>query len=268
MPRIGSVAACALAIAGCTSIEDVRDEHAYEMGELLRQLAAVRADMAARPVIDADAEPDTIDGTGLVFYRAPDPSDALFNRPPPPLGNIAIVYEDDLARPGEMTHIPVRVKADDFLPRCAALAQHGTLPWNPDAPKQWLTELDPEAVEETLVACTRITHVLVLRAAAYARPIPPTHIPHPLQFCDAPDDCKFEGGFIAVDVHLYALAPLVHRAAFRVEATSDEKVSAYESSSAPAGSAASYIELDFQAALPTALRSAIRERMKGARGGP
>lgn len=205
--RVAGLGLAAAVLTGCKSVEGVVEEHAAAIRPRIAVMRAIHEDAAARPPLDGDDVRAPAGGFTLA-YDSGSPR------------NTTMAYLEDLERPGELADVYARIPRTDEFARCAALVEHQTEPWDPDAPARWNSTVLASTAEGVLRACERFVYVFVIRATEFVRPTP------------VKTD-TFDGGRVRAEVLVYALeadgpAPFSRLGGFRVEAESSTTLSLYD----------------------------------------
>lgn len=259
------VSTTAGALAGCTSVDGAVKKEGAKAKVNLAKIPAIAGDLATRAPVTADAVAPL---AGHVLFDASYPNDTT----------ASVVYAEDLAVPGELGNVYARIPGSKRVSECASLVEHGTFPWDPQSSTNWISSVDGAGVASILQSCTRIRTLFVLRtmdlvkpgnarinfsgdagdaSAADAAPVAST--PADETSCrPGGGRCKFDGGYVKIEVHVFALDPLAHKGAFVIEAESSASVTlsgAYTST---------YLETDLQTAISAAFRAALPKAIPGA----
>lgn len=219
------------AMWGCKSVDGVADKHAAAIRKRLEVMRAIGDDAAAHPPLEEDRLSAPSEGFALAYDYAG--------------RNSMITYLEDLERPGELAPVYARIPRSDEIARCAALALHGTEPWDPDDPQRWHAAVDADEADARLSSCENVTYVFVVRAAAFVRPAVIAQE-------------SYDGGSIEADVLIYAArpsgdAPFERLGGLRVHAESGSSLSLYEGESATEA-----LEKDLASRLIVAFSGALR----------
>lgn len=231
--RRAAASALVLALAGCESIEKAKAAHGPAATKTLAAVAAVALDVKTRP------------NTAVPTSAPPAPAVLAVSDRTSPSGNAYLVYEEDLAKRGELGSVYARVDGTGQLAECAAFLDHGTQPWDPKKPTRWTAPVAGFEVSSRLEHCGQVKYLFVIRTTALAKSSNVRVVPRPdggvdprfdggppdvpgFEACSSPArKCLFAPTYMKALVHFYTLDPVAHRGAFVLDAESSEQLAYY-----------------------------------------
>lgn len=226
---IGALMLATNLVVGCRpSVSDRIEAHEEAMRSRLAQFRRAGAAVAQHPLLKQD---DVVPpATPLVFCR--DGSKTC--RP-----NAVVVQAEDLRALGEVVPLYARLPGE-LVPMCASIIEHRTGPWH--SASHWTSPLSGEGVEDALGRCAGLQYLLVLRTVALRKPkllLEPGY--------------HYDGGFVAIEAHVFQLEPFEQLGAFSLEA---ESSSSYEG---VASYLSNWLEEDIRKNLERAVRDKSTE---------
>ena len=156
--------------------------------------------------------------------------------------NAAVVYYEDLARVGELGNVYARMPGTQHVSECASLLEHQTMPWDPHNSAHWNQSITGFEVGKRLEYCTRLRTLFVIRtmelvkpsgARVEARPVDGGVEGGTVGTVSTPSEstcrvanvqCKFDGGQIKAEVHVFSLEPFAYKGAFLLDVENNDKL--------------------------------------------
>ena len=190
--------------------------------------------------------------------------------------NAALVYYEDLVALGELGNVYARIGGTRQISECAALLEHKTFPWDPHEPQRWTEPVAGFEVASKLEVCGPLRTLLVIRTMELVKPsgarveartldggaeLPPLGtVSTPSESaCRVSDvQCRFDGGQLKAEVHVFALEPFAYKGAFLLDVENSDKVSL-----SGAWTDAT-LERDLAARVSGALEAAVSKNIPGA----
>lgn len=277
---LASVATAAL-LTGCPSVDRALDQHGAAAKAPLAALLLAHEDLRTRAPVTADAVAP-IEG-GQIVLRGEDRS----------LANAAVLYDEDLEKPAELANVYARLEGSEAMPDCAAFLAHKTYAWDPARKAHWSDELFGPDVGKALDFCGRVRTLFVIRTLELVKPGnarmdtrivatapaldagarkdagspgdasvwgPPVGLVSESACRGADVRCRFDGGHVMAEVHVFTVQPFAHKGAFLLDAESATSVPI----SGDTGEHESELERDLRRRVGAVLVEAVRKNIPNA----
>jgi hypothetical protein len=224
---MGLLAVAAVA-AGCQSVEGAIKENGGKAKSALAKIAPLAADMRTRAPVKQD-------------QVAPLDAPLVFDTAYPRTANAALVYYEDLVALGEVGSVYARIRGTKQISECASLLEHRTFPWDPKESGRWTEPVAGFEVEKKLEVCGQLKTLFVLRTMELVKP---SNARVEMRFDGGPGvgtlgivstpsesacrvldtQCRFDGGQVKAEVHVFALEPFAYKGAFLLDVENTAKV--------------------------------------------
>ena len=224
-----AVFAAATVLAGCQSVDGAIQEHGAKTKTVLSGIAPLASDLRARAAVTRDDVP------------AIEPL-VVMNATPEKTDNAAVVYYEDLLALGELGNVYARIPGTKHVSECASLLQHRTLPWDPHDSHRWNEPVTGFDVAKSLESCSTLRTLFVIRtmelvkpsgARVETRPVDGGAEGGTLGTVSTPSEstcrvanvqCKFDGGQMKAEVHVFTIEPFAYKGALLLDVESSEKI--------------------------------------------
>lgn len=209
---LATATATATALAGCRSVDAAIKEHGDKTKAVLSRIAPLASDLRTRAAITRDDVPAI--EPRVVMNATADAAD-----------NAAIVYYEDLLALGELGNVYARIPGTKHVSECASLLDHRTMPWDPHDSQRWNEAITGTEVASHLASCSKIRTLFVIRTIELVKPsraraetrtvdggaeggsIGTVSTPSESTCRVANVQCKFDGGQVKAEVHVFSLEP-------------------------------------------------------------
>ena len=204
-------------------------EHGDKTKAVLSRIAPLASDLRTRAAITRDDVPAI--EPRVVMNATADAAD-----------NAAIVYYEDLLALGELGNVYARIPGTTHVSECASLLDHRTMPWDPHDSQRWNEAITGTEVASHLASCSKIRTLFVIRTIELVKPsraraetrtvdggaeggsIGTVSTPSESTCRVANVQCKFDGGQVKAEVHVFSLEPFAYKGAFLLDVENSERV--------------------------------------------